>query len=51
MRLKSVRRLIGTGVVLVVASVLTLFAPAPAHAEECYTVWVGSTPTRVCPWQ
>ena len=51
MRPKAARFLIGTAVVTAFTSVLTLIAPTPAHAAECYTVWVGSTPTTVCPWQ
>ena len=51
MRPNAVRLLLTAVATLLFTSVVTLRAPAPAHAAECYTVWVGSTPTTVCPWQ
>ena len=30
---------------------LSLFAaPTPAHATECYTIWIGPQGTTICPW-
>jgi hypothetical protein len=50
--MRSTRRcwLVGLGIVAV-SSVLSLFAPAPAHASDCYTVSVGTDGFTVCPWQ
>jgi hypothetical protein len=50
--MRSTRRrwLVGLGIVAI-SSVLSVFAPAPAHAGECYTVTVGSDGFIVCPWQ
>jgi len=50
MRLKPVRWLVGAGIATVIASVLTVFTPTPAHAGDCYTVYVGSNGTTICPW-
>jgi hypothetical protein len=49
--MRSTRRrlLVGLGIVAI-SSVLSVFAPTPAHASDCYTVWVGTDGVQVCPW-
>jgi hypothetical protein len=42
------RWLVGVGIVAL-SSVLGVLAPSPAHAGDCYTVWVGSQGVQVCP--
>jgi len=51
MRSMAVRFLLGTSLVAAFTSVLTLAAPAPAHAGDCYVVYIGTQATTVCPWQ
>ena len=50
MRLKAVRWLVGAGLATAVTSLLTVFAPVPAHADDCYRVWAGPQSATVCPW-
>jgi hypothetical protein len=50
MRATPVRWLFGLAI-LTIASVLSVLAPAQAHAGTCYTVSVGSDGATVCPWQ
>ncbi|HEV3352856.1 MAG TPA: hypothetical protein VG076_08030 [Acidimicrobiales bacterium] len=48
----TVRKLLaGLGILTVAAATSVLVAPAPAHAATCYTIWIGSQATTICPWQ
>jgi hypothetical protein len=51
MRQRSVRWLVRAGLATIITTALTVFAPATAHADDCYTVWVSGKPTTICPWQ
>ena len=44
------RWLLGLGIVISTTSALSVLAPAPASAQTCYTVSVGSEGVTICPW-
>jgi len=45
----TVRRLSAALGVLAIGSVLSMLAPTPAFANECYPVTVGAQGVMVCP--